>query len=102
MLFVMLELGQNEENFHKTPINKPIPNLKRSIYILIRQIVNEPRNHHEMASPLKTRFSCTKHAQDKHDAKKKSLSDIHFSQKYCPNWVTELTLGNLEIKEIVM
>ena len=83
MLFVMLELGQNEENFHKTPIIKPIPNLNLSICILICQIVNEPKNHHEMANPLQTRFSCTKHAQDKHDvqALKKKPSQTYILVK---------------------
>ena len=75
-------LGQNEENFHKSPISKPIPNFKS---YLINQIVKKPRTHHKMASPLQTSFLGTKKAEDKHNvpgSQKKhfSLSDIQFIQ----------------------
>ena len=54
-----------------------------------------------MASPVQTSFSCTKDAQDKHNvppAQKKRFSLSEKLTKY-PNRATELTLGNLEIKQ---
>ena len=63
--FVTLEL--TEENFLNTFISEPILKLKHLIHIFIHQIRKEAINHHGMASPLHTSFSCTKDTQDKHN-----------------------------------
>ena len=62
-----MTLGLTQGNFHKTLITKPKLKLNPLIHIFIHQIGKEAINHHGMASPVQTSFSCTKDAQDKHN-----------------------------------
>ena len=84
-------LGQNLGNFQRTPISTPIPDLKHSKYILIHQIVKELKNHHEMAIPLQTSFTYTKHAQGKHN--------VQASQKNTFLLVTHTFYSNITPKQ---